>query len=501
MAILIASNGIFTFFIDEQVNIANNDQILTLYGELISFLEYVSVNSMYLETGNDYGTDFKQEIVNSLSQNLNIEDDIMNEENMWKSCGRISRIFNEQYLSVYDLDGNLNDKELTLHDFIQDYKKVASNFIKKLEEGEDAKSELRYMVNNAMIYANKQLKADYKDIETCLNDWKLDFNFTKDILVILQLTILYLYFLLICYKVYKVTLATNLVWKKISETTFIAFYDIRNRCINRLTTYLDVSEEEANLFYEHNRAQKNTFSVKFLQIWPYIWRILIFIISSTLYFILISLVGSMRIENLITDFNSIKDILYQKNFFMLETHFWTVSSTSSILDEKIVEFYFDQTIDSFSKIDSQMLEDKYKKFYSGDYDFLIDKYSANITYGLINTNKATLLDSFYIVNTKNAGYLGKYSKLMNELKSLNEVIIKDVSRTGKDIINLEFKYTIMFIVLYGAFCIVLFLAVYYVFFERKIGHLRHMKELTKMFVLNLKDPQGESRDSNKLGIK
>lgn len=493
MLILIASNGIFTYFIDEQVKIVNNDRILTLYGELISFLEYVSVNSMYLKADGSYGTDFKQEILNSLAGNLNIEDDIMDEESMWKGCGRISRIFNEKYLDVYELDGEFVAKQLTLHDFIQNFKTVASDFIKKLENGEDNVAELNYMVNNAMIYINKQLKADYQDIETCLNDWKSDFNFTKDMLVILQLTILYLYFILICYKAYKVIHATNLVWKKISETTFIAFYDIRNRCINRLTTYLEVSEEEANLFYEYNRVQKNTFSVKFLQVWPYIWRILIFILSSTLYFVLISLVGSMRIEELITDYNSIKDILYQKNFFMLETNFWTVASTSNLIDENIVKFYFDQTIDSYSKVDSHMLEDRYKKFYSSDYDFLIDKYSTNITYGLVNTNKATLLDSFYITSTKDTGYMDKYSRLMNELKSLNEVIISDVSRTGKSIINLEFQYTIMFIVLYGVFCIVLFLGVYLVFFERKINHLRHMKELTKMFVLNLKDPPTGSK--------
>lgn len=484
---LIISNGIYTYFIAKQVAIINEDKILILYGQLISFLESVTVNSMYLMANGTHTLNFKQEILNALVENEDIEHKIMNEESRWTGCKMISRIFQDEYLKTYDSNGVLIEKELGLTDFIHNFKSIVLAFLKKKSENLDCTKEMKYMINNGIFHVSKQLKTDYQDIENCSNHWTADFNFTKDLLVLSQLSVLVLYFCLATYKAYKITHATNLVWKKISESTFNAFYDIRNRCINRLTTYLDTSEEEANLFFDYNRTQKNTFSVKFLQIWPYVWRVLIFILFSTAYFLSIFLVGSMKIENLITDYNALKQHLYHKNFLIIETNFWTISSITGKIDESLVKLYFHQTVNLYSSIDSDILNIKYKKFYFEDYKYLIDRYNEDIKYGLVHTSKLGVLDSYYIFSTKDSQHLDEYSILMNNLKMLNEVIINDVNANGKDVINQEFEFSIMAFVIYGFISISLFLGVYYVFFERKIAHLVKMKELTKMFVSNNKD--------------
>ena len=484
---LILSNGIYTYFIAKQVEVVNEDKIFVLYGQLISFLESVTLNSMYLMANGTYTLDFEKEILNELALNVNIEDDIMNEKDTWIGCKRISRIFEDEYLETYNLNGVLLYKKLTLSDYVQDFKNIISISIEKRAKKSDWTRELNYMVNNGIILVANQLKIDYDEIDKCSNEWTADFNFTKAMLILTQLSVLVLYFSLVTYKAYKITYSTNLVWKKISESTFNAFYDIRNRCINRLTTYLETSEEEANLLYEHNRCQKNTFSVKFLQIWPYTWRILIFVLTSAAYFLSIFLVSSMEMEKIITEYNSLKDHIYHKNMLILETNFWTISSITGKVDENLVKLYFQQTLNLYSSADSEIMKTKYKKFYKESFDYLIDQYSESIKYGLISTNKLAVLDSYHIFSTKDTDYLDRYSILMNDLKKLNEALITEVTRNGKDVVNEEFEYSIIGFVLYGLFSFFMFLGVYYVFFERKIAHLVKMKELTGMFVLSSRD--------------
>lgn len=461
--------------------------MLLLYGDLLCFLETVAMYTNYIVLDLPISIYYQNELQRFLSENEKVEDFTIDGEKGWGDCPEASHIFNQKYLKIYSLDGYFS-KMVTLHDFVLEYRTIATNFLNKTKNKEKYWEEYYYVVNNGMITAPIFLKNDYDSLIYCSKLWVGSFSQIKQILLILQISLTLVCFCLIMFKVYHVTKITNIVWNKISESTFATFYDIRNKCIHRLTTFLDTTDEEASLLYEYNRVRKNIFEVKFSQLWPYIWRILIFVILSNLYFIFVCFIQSAAVENLIVENNLIKDALYHKSELIIEANFWTVSSFIPQLDSNLKSQYFNETISTNSIADKRLFKKAYSKFFeSKGLDMLYKHYDSNITHGLLTDSRAALIDACFIFLNKSQNDLNSFSNKMSDLYDLSKDIILLSNTNGKDIINRDYGFQIFSIVICSIFGLLLYLLLYYPFFNSKSFQLVKMKDLSRMFVLNLKE--------------
>jgi hypothetical protein len=489
MVVLITSNGIYIYFIAKQVENVNNDKIFLVFGDLICFIEGIAVSSTYLHLNLPVSTDFHLKMEKDLKKYQRIEDTIADEENNWGSCPGSSRIFNEKYLKIYDGGGVLS-KKMNLHDFVLEYRKVTERFLNKTRMNEEYQDEYSYIVNNGIIGVPPYLKVDFDSLVSCSKIWIESFKKIKQILLTFQISLTFTCFFMIIYKVYQVVQLTNRVWNRVSDSTFTAFYDIRNKCIHRLTSCLETSEEEASLFYEFNRVKKNIFEVKIVQILPYFWRISIFMFLSGVYFLLVCYVQSVNIETLITNNRLVKHGLFHKSELILEIDFWTISSFVPEIDKTLKQKYFEEAVQSNEKIDKIILNPEFKKFFKSEgLDFLYKHYDSNVSHGLLTNSRAALFDSFYIFHDNNDSFLDYYSKEMQNLFELNSEIIKLSDNNGKDLVNNECWLQVVSIVLVSIFCFFLYICLYYPFLNDRTAQLMKMKDLSRMFVSNSKDEQ------------
>ncbi|OMJ95147.1 hypothetical protein SteCoe_1518 [Stentor coeruleus] len=482
---LIASTFISTYFISEQIDFIKNDKLLLYHGNLINFILEVSVYINYNSLNLPLSIDYKEKLKNSLIQNDQIENMIFGERNAWKGCKKASSFFVDDTLEIFTQNKDTYHNKMNLLDFIKNYKKNVRDYLNNTENGLDATSQIQFLLVNGIIEVYNQLSLDFASIENCANHWVKDFDRLKNIILIVQISVVFGYLFLKIYKVYKIVKTTNLVWTKISENTFNAFYEIRNKCIHRLTTYLDTSEEEASLFLEYNRVNKSEFLVKFSQIWSYIWRKMAFLVVSILYFFLISLVLDTHLENLIQEHNLLKEVLFEKSFIIHQANFWTISSFTHLIVPDLETESFQDVIRRYENKKIDILNEKFNCFLigkAGDY-YYANSYESNIPHGLIKTTELAIIDSMYLFDTKDFGVVDVYSNRMDNLKNLTSEIILLVDQNGKDAIKKDFEYIISAVICYCLFCGFFYFTFYLPFLKIRIKHLRKMEALVKMFML------------------
>lgn len=462
-----------------------NDKLLLYHGNLINFILEVSVFINYNSLNFTLSIDYKEKLKDSLVQYEDIEDLIFGEKETWKSCKKVNSFFVEDTLEIYTKNKDTYQNKMNLLDFIKKYKKNIRDYLNNTEHGLDATSQVEFLLINGIIDVYNQLTLDFTSIENCSNLWVRDFDRLKNLILIVQISIVFGYLFLKIYKVYKIVKTTNLVWTKISENTFHAFYEIRNKCIHRLTTYLDTTEEEANLFLEYNRVEKSEFLVKFSQIWTYVWRKLFFLVISILYFLIISLVLNTHLENYIKTHNILKEVLFEKSFIIHQANFWTISSLTHLIMPDLETESFQNVIEKYESTRINILNEEFNSFLTGkagDY-YYADSYESNIPHGLIKTTELAMLDSMYLFDTKDEMIIDVYSSRMDNLKNLTSEIILLADKNGKDAIAKDFDYIIAAIILYCLFCAIIYFAFYLPFLRNRIKHLKKMEALVKMFML------------------
>ena len=481
MLISVCSNAIYIYFIDEQVKIAKNDKLVDYYGTLIAFFFNTADCVNYILLPFKVDMDFLTKMEAGLDEVLDIEDKIIGEKKEWEKCGRISRIFSSDYLRVYSEYEYLS--KTNLRNFILKFKEKASSFILKQKSNLDSSEEAKFILENSAIGIVEQLEIDFEEIKICANGWLDDFKTIKNILLIIQIIIVFLYFLLMVYESYKIAKINNFVWNKISESTYHSFYDIRNKCIHRLTSLLDTPEEEAFLLNDCNRVKINTFPVRINQMWQYLWRIGIFVLISSIYFITLSMVAGSSIEKSISTYNDLKYFLYQKEFLTQKTEFYTISSYANYFDKNLIKQHFEKVMDTYTKIDSELVKKKYKNCYKGNtFDYLFKYYNESISFGMINHDRSAKIDSYYLYSANYSEGINLYSTKISQLRYLNLKILDMTSNTAKTEINASFNNITTGIIIFSIFYVLIYLFFYRPYFNHKINQMKKMKKLCRIFV-------------------
>jgi hypothetical protein len=411
-----------------------------------------------------------------------LDDKIKSEKGTWSQCHRISRIFSKDYLKVLSSD-RPDPIKMNLQNFFLKFKENTDSFIRKAEKKVNNDYEMQFILNNSVVFIVDQLEKDLDDIRLCGNQWLGEFRKMKEILLAIQIIVVFSYFFLMVYESYKITEINNFVWNKISESTYHSFYDIRNKCIHRLTSLLDTNEEEANLLFDCNRVKINQFPVKFRQMWMYLWRIGIFVLISALYFVVLAVVVGTDIETAISRHNDLKILLYQKVFLTQKTEFFTISPYFNYFPKDFTDERFFKLMDQYYGIDHQLMSEKYlDSFHQNTDDYLLKYYNRSITHGLLNHDKIVRLDSFYLYSTNYSSGINSYSIRVNELYNLNLKIIDLINKSSKDLINSKYKTIITGIIVFSLFYILIYGFFYWPYFNKKMNQMRKMKKLCPIFM-------------------
>lgn len=481
MLISVCSNAIYIYFIDEQVQMAKNDKLVDYYGVLIGFLLNTADCVNYILLPYKFDIDFLAKMETELNDVVDIEDNIIEEEKNWQKCGKISGIFSDDYLRVYSEYDNIS--KMNLHDFIIKFKEKTSSFILKQKSNLDSSEEAKFILENSAIRIVDQLEIDFEEIKICANGWLEDFKTLKNILLIIQIIVVFLYFLLMVYESYRIAKINNFVWNKISESTYHSFYDIRNKCIHRLTSLLDTPEEEAFLLNDCNRVKINNFPVRIRQMWQYLWRIGIFVLISSIYFIILSMVAGASIEKLISTHNDMKFYMYQKEFLTQKTEFYTISSYVNYFDKNFIKQNFEEIMSTYTEIDSELVDKKYENNYKGNtFDYLFKYYNESISFGLLNNDRSAKFDSYYLYSGNFSEGINLYSTKISQLRYLNLKIIDLTTKTAKTEIDSAFNNITTGIIIFSIFYVFIYIFFYWPYFNHKMNQMKKMKKLCRIFV-------------------
>jgi hypothetical protein len=456
--------------------------------EAISFMQTICVYVNYISVGQNLTIDYKLELAQLLTNFSNIEDYLYSEIGpSLEQCSVINDLFNNKEIPIDSLGSFAYKNTDNLYDFIEKYRQNAESLLNKTDWSATANSELFYVLQNGMFRVYRQLSTDLVKINDCITNWIVSFTSIHTIILIVQLSVLALYLLIQAFQVCTVIKIQNSQWTKLSKHTFEFFYEIRDKCVNRLTNFLNTSEEEISLLFDYTKGSPYEFTRSFSQVWAYIWSALLFGLLTLCYLLVFYFAIDSKLNEIAIQSNELKLVLFERNSLILQTNFWTISQMTQLVDNGLNEEYLNKTIEDYIKTRYRIRESKYKQFiYGSAYDYIYNSYPFNeySRTGLYNYNEAAIIDSYYLANTKEITDLDKYSSMMKGLFDLNNKTIQLVIDNSQVVIYSRYINCMIAVVVYSVFSLVLFLSFYLPFLSKRSSHIWKMAKLAKLFIKN-----------------
>jgi hypothetical protein len=349
---------------------------------------------------------------------------------------------------------------------------------------QNAQVQTKFLLQNGMVEGYKELLYYYDYIKACQTNALDQMNNLKYIFLIIQLSLVIGYLVLKIFIVVDITKKNNLAWTILSENTYGSFYQIRDKCVSRLINQLDTGEEEAFIFNEYNRVQINKFHVVFSQVWSYLWRKLLYLSVTIVYFVVICEYLYPDIEKTIENHSLVVQVLYKRSYTLNTLNFWTISSINPTIDSDLVPVYFSNIVGQYLQTRDAIKDPRFKGILIGNlYQYLYNEYTGtNTAEGLYKETELVLLDSYYLFSTRDSQILNSYSNRTSALQDLTKVIISLADQQSRSLIEDQSTYLVLGIVFYCFFCVGVYFLFYLPFLNNRIRHIEKLQEIADMFM-------------------
>jgi hypothetical protein len=195
------------------------------------------------------------------------------------------------------------------------------------------------------------------------------------------------------------------------------------------------------------------------------------------------MVAGASIEKLISTHNDMKFYMYKKEFLTQKTEFYTISSYVNYFDKNFIKQNFEEIMNTYTEIDSELVDKKYENNYKGNtFDYLFKYYNESISFGLLNNDRSAKFDSYYLYSGNFSEGINLYSTKISQLCYLNLKIIDLTTKTAKTEIDSAFNSITTGIITFSIFYVLIYIFFYWPYFNHKMNQMKKMKKLCRIFV-------------------
>lgn len=340
-------------------------------------------------------------------------------------------------------------------------------FITKYNNKTSTYTEGNVLVRNGIIHLYRQGIVDMSQIDKCHDEVVTGFKATQRYIMILQLSILLSLFLLQSWQISFFIKGSNFFWNKISQHTYDSFFNIKVKCCDRLTHYLQAQEEEIQGLYELNRINKNEFTVTFSQVCGYCWRFSILFVLTGMYlgFFYSFFLDDVKVisEEKIQLINSV----YYRKFSLERIENYSVLNIAYY--GYFVKF-IEETILEYDKEKKHALHNSFGGLVTGGlYDYFYDNQGTDgvLKYGLNSAGNWIVMESYNIRQKYDYVAFKAYFDGTNATLTLFDTVIKEVIKKGNSKVDSVYQVTLFLMAAYVLCCGLLCALFYFPYLKRK----------------------------------
>lgn len=455
--------------------------LIKVYGNFSEFVQEASVKIAYHNLNSTLITDdIKTELIEFLKTNFDIENILRKELIKHKSCWISNHLLTDTPLKIYFTGNNSQIHKSNVYDFIKVIKSSIEAYIENPHDMEN----FEFFINTTILLALPQIEKFFYDIIDCSNSEVDTLNTINYIILIIQVSLLIASFILKFSEVLKIIQNFNKIWNTIGENVHKYFYQLRDKCINRLTDNLSIKEDEIFHLYDYTAVGKPCFSLNFTQLIGQIWIVILFVIVSLVYFFIVSQISYINIGEQVKNVNCFNHLLYKQKSYIYQADFWTIFGLSNQIFKDTQKEFIAQIWEKYNE-NTQAIESKsFSSSVANEiYNSLFKSNDENTAkYGVVHEAEAAFYDSLHMFETQNFIEIAKYRNKMQDVRIILELDIQKTFIHGKAINREEINKVIVLSALYTVFAFSMFFMVYLPFLIRQQNYFKHLEILAKIFV-------------------
>ena len=315
-------------------------------------------------------------------------------------------------------------------------------------------TESRIIISNGLDVLYKQGIKELRNLDRCHKTVIRDYEKNEKYILITQLSLLFTFLALLSWQISLFIKGTNIVWNKISQNAYSSFFNIKNKCCERLTIYLQAQEEDVQSFYDLSRQNNNEFSISRSQIGGYCSRFSILFLLTGLYLIVYNAVFLEDINFLSNEKDEIINSLFLRKFHLERIENFLLirranpEYTQTMIEKSVDEYYIEE---------NKALLNNFGGIIKGKcYDYLFDNNDGEgfLRYGMNNAANLLVLDSYELIDRADEQtWVEFYAKGVKTYALFDLVLDEVVLAANSRIDELYLKSVLgLFFISYLVFC-------------------------------------------------
>jgi hypothetical protein len=349
---------------------------------------------------------------------------------------------------------------------------------------------------NGFGKASNSLKKYLASLVKCEQNLVSDFANIKLVLIFVGVAILSLCSLaLIPFTVF-IEKSINTLWKKIRTAAAGSAVGLKQICIRRLDEVHDYiyipSEDEDNRFDKEIK--------KFSYIKRYLWRIGLFLLVGTVYYLILNYTFMVKFESLLNLKPEMLSLIVSTRALLADSQFWYIQSITGELfhNDMSIQFkqplpfdlnYFvpmNQSLNELAVCSRSLVQTKYTDLFgSANYDMMlkgVNDSNIMMAYGINPAIYVLTFDILYLTQGKppfdivTTVYMPLYY-LINSMASTLESIYTSAKSNAVSFIKNQLDLLVLFCSVAFFIFIGLYVVIYFPFLSKEERKIRYMKDL------------------------
>jgi hypothetical protein len=350
---------------------------------------------------------------------------------------------------------------------------------------------------NGAKYSLQFIMKQAKDSIKCSQKRANKINFTKNTILYIGITILFLSVAYVTFFVVTLSRKINQLWTFLSKLSNSSYKSCKAIYTNRLSLVNGVDEAELSEYLLKDNGKAIQFRINCLQIWKYVWRLLIFSVLSISFYLLVTLYYCTEIENfveirssLVLDFSQKNILIYLMNFYVVE--FLTSFSPHSLklyfpgmnfINDPLTEV--ENLIKDYQDIRNNIKNSKFKsnmpsEAFSTIFEKLENDTSGYNHYGIYTGLELLVQDTQYVTKTFDYTFHDKYTELGQDIFYNNEKISSLIDKKLKTSMNKTFDIIMISTIFYSLISLLLYFCIYFPYLSQEETQLRRIQSLCKL---------------------
>lgn len=304
----------------------------------------------------------------------------------------------------------------------------------------------------------------------------------------------------ICYVIYFVMSLSekiNELWTFLSELSTVKYNSLKAIYLKRIETISGIKNTEIADYIVNEAPEAIEFKINFFQVWKYSWRLLIFICTSILFYLLTTFVFCPEVQSnianhssLIQIFNKNSNIVYLSMMYTLEFYLNntdismnTYFPNNNFIGDPRVEL--NQVISNYNGYKQDIFNPAYKKYFPNDIYKIIFEEVQNSTFGYshygiqIGINNL-LLESGYMKASLLIENTEPRVKCTVEMMNFQENIRLILDNQFKELLKNTFESIEIIAIVYMISSILLYFCLYLPYLNQEADHLRCIQAFSNL---------------------